>query len=315
MKRFLIYCLIFILPVLVVSFSVFLQPLDKRFAYNFVKGDCSERGIWIHDRLYENDMPIDIAIVGSSVGWGLFDDKRLSELLTSKAGKEVIVSNLSYCRGGFNLRALFVEELIATKSPKKIIIELRHEPNRGGHPMYGYLASTDNLVFPATYLYQRYLTDLKHGLIVRWETLRTMLYPYSEYKPNLAAFGVSPDHGLVDQQRMHRLLKQRQDNRYDRPESFQDKIHFYVYWKNMEYVKQLCDRHNIELVFFYVNEFGNPSIYPKYKSRIEAIAPIWFAPDSIFQNPEYYVDIAHFNQKGTDAITPVLFKYLEQDYE
>ncbi len=89
----------------------------------------------------------------------------------------------------------------------------------------------------------------------------------------------------------------------------------YPYWKNMEYIKKLCDEHDVKLSFFYVNKIGNPVKHPKYVDRIKAIAPIWHAPDSLFHTVEYYVDPAHFNRKGTEAMTPYLLRHLEQyDY-
>lgn len=307
--------MVFLIPVLVAVVAVFLMPLDKRFAYNFVEGECANRAKWIHDRLFENEAPIDVAFIGSSVGWGLFDDAALSRMLSEEKGKPVNVVNLSYCRPGFNIRELFVEELLKAKSPKHIVIELRWLPSRGGHPVYGYLAETEMLLNPPTHLYQPYLTDLKRAETVRWEKVRSCLQPEEPYRVDRDSFGVATVDILVDQEHMKKEFARHQKLDPKEPESPQETIHYHVYWKNLEHIKTLCEQRGVRLTFFYVNQFGNPVTYPKHVERLESIAPIWYAPDSIFQNPKYYSDVVHYNEKGTDAVTPVLYEYLRQyDY-
>lgn len=315
MKGFVKQLLFFFIPVLLVVIAVFLMPLDKQFAYNFVKGECSNHGKWIHDRLNLNPAPIDVAIVGTSVGWGLFDDRALSNMLTEEKGKSVNVVNLSYCRPGFNMRALMVEEIIKAKHPKRIVIEIRRKPSRGGHHLYGFLATTEMMLNPATRLYQPFYTDLKNAVIVRWEKIRGLVFPGKAYVADRSKYGGSPNDVLVDQGKMEWIREKRRQSDPFKKETLQETIHYYVYWKNMEYIKQLCEESGVALSFFYVNEFGMPVEQPKYIDRLEEIAPIWYAPDSIFHNPMLYADVVHFNRDGTNAITPFLFEHLAKyDY-
>ena len=134
MARFIKYCCLFLLPVLACCIAISLRPLDKRFAFRFVEGECAGHAKWIYDRLYENNAPIDIAFIGSSVGWGVFDDKTLSHLLADSLSEPVTVANISFCRPGMNIRTLLVEEVIRTKKLRHIVLELRSEPNMGGIP-------------------------------------------------------------------------------------------------------------------------------------------------------------------------------------
>jgi hypothetical protein len=309
-------CLMFSVPIMLMMVIVFLQPLDKQFAYNFVEGECSGHGKWIHDRLFENETPIDIAFVGTSVGWGLCDDQSLSKMLSEKKGKTINVVNLSYCRPGLNMRALMIEEIIRTKHPKHIVLELGWKPSRGGHHLYGYLATTHMLLAPATYLYQAFPSDAKTALIVRWEKIRDLFYPETAYVKDSSPFGFAADDVLVDQGKMRELLERRTaSSDQTNPETLQESIHYFVYWKNMEYIKKLCDDNGIRLSFFYVNRFGNELNQPKYLEQLKKLAPIWYAPDSIFQDPQNYADPVHLNRSGSDAITPVMFDYLQKyDY-
>ncbi|MFC2175570.1 hypothetical protein ACFLR1_01200 [Bacteroidota bacterium] len=313
MKRFLKYSAIASIPVILAVLAVFFTPLNKRFAYSFIKGDCSGRGKWVYDRIYENEKPIDVAFIGTSVGWGLFDDKTLSKKLSKHNKKEVSVANLSYCRPGFNLRTLLIEELIATKKPKQIVIELRWKPSKGGHPMYGYVATTKMLLSPATFLYQPYTTDLKNALVTRWEQIKNnLLYPKEAYRADRADYGYAARTDTADQRYMANLFESIKKKDPYPSLTLQESIHFYVYWKNMEYIANLCTDNNIELLLCYVNQFGRPINAPRFKNRLEAIAPVIYPPDSIFQTPTNYWDVVHVNHHAADAMTAFLFQELSQ---
>jgi hypothetical protein len=214
------------------------------------------------------------------------------------------------------MRALMMEEIIRAKSPKRIIVELRWKPSRGGHHLYGYLATTQMLLSPATRLYQPYYTDLKNAVIIRWEKIRSLVYPKAPYQTDHSLFGGSADDVLVDQARMQRVFDRvSTSDPMKEEETLQESIHYYVYWKNMEHIAQLCKESGVELSFFYVNRFGNPVEHPKYVEKIEQIAPVWYAPDSLFHEPTFYADVVHFNREGTNAMTPVLFEHLAKyDY-
>jgi len=54
MQRFIKLVLAFLIPVAIGVVVVFMQQNDPRFAHNFIKGDCSGHGKWVHDRIYLN---------------------------------------------------------------------------------------------------------------------------------------------------------------------------------------------------------------------------------------------------------------------
>lgn len=314
MVSFLTRAFVFSVPVLLVAIGLFLVPFDKKFAYNFVIGDCEGRGKWIYDRLYLKDDPIDVAIVGTSVGVGLFDDQTISEQLTEQMGRPITVANLSYCRHGMNIRNLIIKELLTTKSPKHIVMEIRTHPNMGGHPMFGYLADNYHLFKPATRLYQSYGTDLFHGLTVRWEQLRKHLFSKTEYVEQGALFGFRPPNAVADLNKMNEVSAKNASKNPHPETTVQQHIHRYVYWENLKDIKELCDQHGVTLIFCYLNEIGRASDTPQNLDRLETFAPIWYPPDSVIQNPSNYCDPIHFNNDGARAFNPFLFGQLSTLY-
>lgn len=312
MARFLKHLILAALPVLLVVLAVFFTPLDRRFAYSFIEGDCSGHGKWIYDRIHENETPIDVAIIGTSVGWGLFDDAAMTSRLSEAKGKDVHVANLSYCRPGFNMRALVVQELLAAKKPNQMVVELQWNPSSGGHKMYGYVATTEMLLSPATFLYQEYPSDIMRALVVRWEQIRSRLYPRPSYVADPSDFGYTVKLDTIDQDKMKRFHQRVRAKELYPALTLQQRIHYYVYWKNMEYIAALCEDAGVELLFCYVNPFGRGVNEPRFQNRVEAIAPILYPPDSIFQNPMNYWDLVHLNRNGANAMTDFLLEELAQ---
>lgn len=310
MTRFLKYCALFFFPIIVACCAVLLLPLDKRFAYSFVKGECSGHASWLHDRIHEHDRPIDIAFVGSSVGWGAFDDRSLSELLSDSLSREVHVANLSFCRPGLNLRALIIEDIIRAKKPKQIVLELRPDPSMGGHPVYGFLARTENILCPPTRLYQAYPPDLKKALVVRWEQIRQHLYPKVQYQPELKVHGIGVDPKLADQEFMKGVQQKRLKENPFPKQTLQERIHFHVYWKSLEHIARLCEKNDVRFSLCFMNNIGRSSGVPRFESQLTRLAEIWYPPDSISQNPAFYSDIVHYNQEGMNALTPFLAEKL-----
>ncbi len=312
MQRFIKSTLLFAIPVFVAVGMVILVENDRMFAYNFIQGDCSGHGKWLYDRMYENNAGIDIAFLGSSATWNAIDDSALTSLLSERFNRPVQVANLGYCRLGTPLYSMLIEELIRTKKPKHIIVELIHRPAMSSHPMWGYLASTKQVLSPPTMFYQAYPTDLIKALTVRWEMLRAKLIPEREYRPGLSPFAVTRDPNVVDQDEMERIRKSRSDKNDLKRETFQEKLTFYLHWKNIDRIHQLCRDNGIQLSFVFINRFGRTLSLPRFYERYAAYGDVWLPPESVIQDPTNYFDPGHLNAKGASALTPFIFEELAQ---
>ena len=315
MNSFIKRLIIFIFPLAGCLIGVFLIPFDKEFAHNYIEGECLARGKWMYDRLYHDNKPIDVAFLGTSVGLGLFDDGAVTDLLSEKAGRPIVAANLSFCQYGMNLRNLIVQELLATKSPDHIIMELRAQPNMGGHPLFGYVADNSMLFFPATHLYQSFGTDVYHSFQVRRARLLSLLVPNKPFLIDTAQFGfVPPTHRSAIDHVTSIAAKNAAKDPFPEP-TIQQRIHRYVYWKNLQNIVVRCQNAGVQLNFFFLDHVGRRSSVPQSLGRLEKMAPIWFPPDSVIDNPANYADPAHFNVKGFDALSPFLLSEVSALYE
>ena len=98
MKGFVRNVLLFLLPLLLLGVWIAVRPLDKHFAFRYIKGDCLGHGRWIHDRIVENPLPIDVAFVGTSRTVRAVDDTQIERRLRDAYDLPLHVANFGYCR-------------------------------------------------------------------------------------------------------------------------------------------------------------------------------------------------------------------------
>ncbi len=312
MKKFLKHVFIASVPVVLAIIVLFCVPLDRKFAYSYIKGDCSGHGTWVHDRMFANPEPIDVAFLGTSATWNAVDDRALTTMISDHSGKPVNVVNLGYCRLGATLNVLFVEELIAHRKPKHIVIEVLPRPPLASHPIYGHLASAGLLIDPPTRLYQGYPADLLLGLTTRLDHVRHQLVPDTDYNVDTTLFGFGNNPHLADLTEMEKTKDNWSKKDPLRAPSVQDNISLHLYWECLDHIVRLCQERNVRLSFLFINSYGRPVDYPVFKDRLTQLAPLWLPPDSILQKPSNYFDPGHLNRDGAAELTPYLFNQLSQ---
>lgn len=312
MGKFLKYTFIACIPIVLAIIGLFCMPLDREFAYSYIKGDCSGHGKWLHDRMFINPTPIDVAFLGSSATWNAVDDRALTEMLSDHSKKPVNVVNLGYCRLGATLNVLFVEELISHRKPKHIVIEVLPRPPLASHPIYGHLAPSTLLINPPTMLYQGYPSDLLAGLTTRLDQVRDCLIPDTTYVEDQTLFGFGNNPTLADMVEMEKTKSGWLEKDPLRAPSMQENISLHLYWECLDHLAKLCQERNVCLSFLFINSYGRPVDFPVFKDRLAQLAPLWLPPDSILQKPSNYFDPGHLNRDGAAELTPYLFNQLSQ---
>lgn len=310
MRPFLRYCLIFFIPILVSGICLLFYPIDRQFAYSFISGDCSGHGKWLHDRIFLNPTNTDVVFLGSSATWNAIDDDSLSSKLSKMSSTPITVVNLGYCRIGATLRWMLLNELIEQKNPKVVIIEILDSPGMRSHPMYGFLAPSRLLINPPTFLYQGFPEDLQKGLTLRLEQLRRLWFSDEAYMPDQDLYGYTRDPNTVDESLMRQRKLTLTQTDPQKEASLQESIIFHLYWKTLEQIARICHNNRIQLRFLFINGFGSNAKTPRFLDRYQTIAPVWFPPDSVFQDPTNYFDPGHLNVKGGKELTPFLFEKL-----
>ena len=136
-RRFVLRVLVFLVPFGLGAAVLLTGPLDRTFAWHFVKGDCWGHGVWLDDRIGFDDAPVDVAFVGTSRTILGIDDRGIEAMLAER-GLEVEVVNLGYCRNGRNLHTTVARDLLASKPVRHIVIEVANEGpgDAGNHRLF-----------------------------------------------------------------------------------------------------------------------------------------------------------------------------------
>jgi len=300
MKKLYRNIILFFLPLMVGIVLLFLIPLNKNFSYHFVKGECDDKASWIYSRIFENEKNIDIAFTGASHTACSIMDEYLEMELFNLNGKKLNVANLGYCRGGRDIQFVMIQDLFRHKQPKILVIEVMEDEPKKSHPVFPYLADSDDLWGSFVFFNQRYFINIWKGIVVRFEQLKSNLFS----EKNHAEFQSTSDYSY------------RQTNQLASPETLKQNE---IAWKNRllsstpyilrnielnyskHYIKkivQLAYQNNCEVLFLYLPESGSKLKTPIETDFYKDLGKLLILPDSIITNQSNWMDATHFNDSG-----------------
>ena len=288
---------------------LFSLPYPKSFAYQTTKDDCYNHGLWIYQRLYQNPKPVDIAFIGSSRIIHAVQDSLLEKMWADTLHHPFHVLNLGYCRPGRNMDYFFLKEIIETKHPKTVILEVRELEDRISHPMFPYLADAEDIYVSPTVWNRKYLSDCFAALIARrdyWMSRVIRETPTQVSIPN-TDFGYPETNLTTDSV----VLKDRYiqiRNRHPTELAVALAEQFPLAWLNR--IKRLGQEHGVKIYFLYLHGYGTIEKFPAH--------PEWYSnllipPDSIFINQNNWMDPDHLNNNGAKQMAKFLRDALAEE--
>lgn len=303
MRQFLFRAGQFALLVIIIEllFLLMYEP-DRQQVWNDVKGDCAARGPWMYHRLHADTTPIDVAFIGTSYTMNAVADSAVERLL-STGSEQIHVANLGYCRPGENLYPVIVRELLSTKRPRLIVVEVRLSPSQASHPMYGHIASGYDILHPPIYSYQSYLTDLLTATTSHWRLLRESLFNSpSGDDGNQGRYGhygnpYTADAKLMTDQKARRMLDTASVLNWN--EQLNSRLSFAA----LHQVAAICSDRGIALGLLYFRPYGNAQLVPKSAHLLPSGVAVWSVPGHISQHPHNYYDHSHLNLRGSALLS------------
>lgn len=311
LKRF----LLFVLPIIGLGLALFILPNNRKHAY-LSKSNVDCNTSWIYFRLFENRAPIDLAFIGTShTGCGINDGLIQSNIHQNTA-------NLAYCGGGRNIDYLLIQDLIQTKKPKTVVIEVKNQ-NDYTHRDYAILASTLDLLIPPQ-MSENYVTNVYTGFKSRLNLFRNNLIfgfplekklthdslgmpimtkehvyltPYKKYRKVLFIENETNDNSFsgifndsISEEKLKEHLKNKQEIRFNDIACIQKMIN-------------LLREENVHVVFLYIPSYGNYFKQELLHSAYAQLAPIVFPPEELFNNKGFWIDQEHFNNRGAKELS------------
>lgn len=306
MRKLIQHTILFLLPILTGIVLLFVLPLNKKFAYNFVKGECNNKASWIYWRIFENTKDIDIAFSGASHTACAIMDKHINDELVTKTGKQLNVANLGYCRAGRDIQYVMLKDLFEHKKPKILVIDVTEDEPKKSHPVFPYLANTKDLFGSAVLFNQRYFQALFKGLIVRFEQLRSRIFattvPSKNYSDNSyrpTARIASPDIMLQNKRAWERRLNKKHAH-FMREFELNYSKHYLLK------IAKLAKSNNCQIIFLYLPESGSKLSTPLLNDFYSKLGPVILPQRSTITNSNNWMDATHFNDSGAKEISDYL---------
>lgn len=301
--------ILFFLPILILV--VFL-PVNERSKFLGLKDDCFNHGIWIHDRIYTNNKPIDIAFFGTSKTINGINDKLIEEQLSEF---KINVLNLGYCRLGRNFSFSILKKMVENKYPTQLIIEIREDENRYSHPNFPYIASTNEVIFAYPFFNRDLLSDMVTHFSYKIELTQDLLYdkiPEVPVNQKFFGYACSPDTASIEF--LNNIAGDRQQPKPVMKKMGRD---FYMQFSRayLEKIYNLSSRENIEVTFLYIPSYGSPNMEPKELETYKQYGEILYLPKEIFENPDNWYDEDHLNQAGAEKLSLWISEQLATIYK
>ena len=314
MKKFVRNIAVFLVPVFIGIILLFAVPVNKKFSYQFVKGECSNIASWIYSRTFENSKSIDIAFSGAShFACGIMDELIENEL-NNNSDSPITVANLGYCRGGRDVQYVMLKDILKHKNPKILFIEIAEDEPRKSHPVFPFLAESNDLFGSFEFFNQRYFKSLWNGLIVRFEFFKFKLMHKTYFTPdNTTDFGYLYSDQLASSEEMESNRKAWK-NKLNRPKPELIKTIERNYSKHyLTKIVQLANHRNCRVLFFYLPESGSNLKEPLNMKFYETLAPVVSLPDTIINNPANWKDPMHFNDTGAKKTSQFIVPVIEKE--
>jgi hypothetical protein len=312
MKKLAKNIILFILPVFVGAALLFLIQIDKNFSYHFVKGECDNKAAWIYHRVFEQPENIDIVFSGASqTSCGIMDELIENEI-SAITEQEIKVANLGYCRRGRDIQFAMLKDLFQQEKPKILVLEVAEDEPKKSHPVFPYLAESNDLLGSFVFFNQRYFLNILKGIVVRFEYLKHRLFADKSLNTNLQTgkFGYLPSDQIAEPEI---LQKNKADwtNRQSKskPELIR-KVELNYSKHYLEKIVELARQNNCKVAFLYLPESGSNLKYPLLKDYYQSFGKLIILPDSILTNTQNWKDATHFNDSGAAKVSEFIARQL-----
>lgn len=278
---------------------LFRLPYEKKFAYHYIEDNCFDRGSWLYDRIFENDLPVDIAFIGTSHTMNAVNDSLLSNIIPKD--KKMQIANLGFCWQGYNAEYVILKDLLQSKHPQKVIIEIREWTENDNHLIFPYLADAEDIAGQPYLSKASCISNLYTAALARWEYFR---FGYNKINVNdslKTSFGFIPNGDTLSLSGAeNQILFQEKRFGIGGTHLNNDVKEFDKFYLNK--MIELCNAHHAAIYFLYLPAYGDIRSQPIDKSFFENY-PILIPDQKIFNTRTYWGNTNHLNDDGATKLT------------
>lgn len=297
MKRFLIHLFAFLAPLFLLLFII---PINERMFYKNLSEDCMNKSVWVYDRIFNNPKSTDIVFLGSSHTINGIDDALIEKQISETS---LNVVNLGYCRIGTNLEYILLKRITSVKNVKALVIEVREDEARFGHPIFPYLASSAEVFSSPVFINNSLFDDYYKHCYYRLEIMRNIVFQRTIHDSiNLSPFGFSASMDTASSDFLSEIGSGR-DKETRRAEGIEKEIVYNYSFTYLNKITSLCKQKKIKLYFLYMPGFGNGNKEPGSLKGYQKLGTVLLPPNEILSNKNYWHDEDHLNQTGSTMLS------------
>jgi hypothetical protein len=313
MKRIILKIVLFCLPFVVAIVVLFSIPVEKDFAYHFIKGNCYDHGSWVYDRVFKNETSIDVAFIGSSRTLHAVNEVEIEKLVNDSVRPSLNIANLGYCEPGRDFQYAVLKDLLKQKQPKLVVIEVTEDEQRSAHPSFPYIADiTDLLASPM--LNEFYLKNLFKALSMRWEFVKYhYLFNNTIYTTDLAKYGYAKSERIVTDEELDKNLNYWNRRMKRDHSSFFGKHADSYPLSYLEKSIALLNEKGVDYCFLFIPTVNGMVDHPIFQSYYEKQAKVYFLNRSLVSGVGYWMDATHLNDKGSTGVAIDLVQLINNE--
>lgn len=297
MRKLILKILLFVLPLII---GLLWLPLDRRLYFQGMKSDCMNQAIWIYDRIFNNPKPIDIVFMGTSHTINGINDSLIESNLASQNFKVV---NFGYCRIGNNLEYVFLKEAVKTKKVKALVLEVREEEDRFGHPVFSYLAESEDVINAPPFINNRLFDDYYKHAYYKLEVIRNSILLNNENEMvRMDPFGFSASTEAASANVLNKF-KEGNSVITDRKKNWNYNLLMNYPRIYLKKISELCKVQGIKMYFIYLPSYGAGSKQPMEMLNYLNYGKVLIPSPGILDDMTNWHDEAHLNKKGANQLS------------
>ncbi|MEH3045541.1 hypothetical protein [Sphingomonas adhaesiva] len=301
-------------------------PHDPFVRWQAVRTEAYARLGWVYERVHADPTPTDVVLIGTSHTMNGLDGLAIARQIAADGvrapdGRCLTVTNLSIPSYGRNMHWAVARELLRTRRPRAIVLEVFENETRKAHPLFSHVAETRDLLDAPMLLNQNYVADLirlpyrqvqlgveslaprEFGLKTRFDRANYDGSTVNNTRVvNVGGRALSPPMTkAMDPAELDAAAQANRDNKnlHMLPESL-ERYEYAVPRHYLNGILEMADKAGVPVYFLYLPGYGMP---PRpYDMRLYAGRPMLEVNDLLARR-DFFQDPAHLNAQGAAAVS------------
>jgi hypothetical protein len=305
---------------------VCLLPQDRYIRFRDINEPAVVKAGWIYERIHFDPTPIDTVFIGTSHSVFGIDSARVEQSCRLARGHRCASVNLALQHLGRDLHWLIAREVLETRKPKLLLIEVQEREPRAMHPAFPYLADALDIVTAPLLINLDYFPSLARLPLRQLSLFAKSASPSlfgvrSDFDPAFYRGAHWDDTWQETGTREHPIKVQPRTRIHSAAELEAQRAHalaneggapklprslrWLEYRATLIYLYKiiaLAKEKGVSVRFVYLPSFDNMTT-PEFLTDYEKSAPLWQMPAEIRARPEYWLDVGHLNAPGAQAFS------------